>query len=185
MLSTFLCIFLCAFEWLLESYGSWIYNYLCNQCLSTLTLWVWILLRRGVLNTTLCDKFCLWLERDRLFFPGPPVSSTNKTDRHIIIEILLKVALNTITITLNLVCIWLCNRKTFEHKFLLPFLVLYNLLVGENRKKTISFLPAYLPYCLLPKAMWAFAITWPPSSVNFSHFNLLLLNRLAKWTETW
>jgi len=26
------------------SYGSWIYNYLCYQCLSPLTLWVWILL---------------------------------------------------------------------------------------------------------------------------------------------
>ena len=26
------------------SYGIWIYNYLCNQCLSLLTLWVWILL---------------------------------------------------------------------------------------------------------------------------------------------
>jgi len=26
------------------SYGSWIYNYLCNQCLSPLRLWVWILL---------------------------------------------------------------------------------------------------------------------------------------------
>jgi hypothetical protein len=29
---------------------------------------------------------------------------------------------------------------------------------------------------------WAFAITWRPSSVNFSHFNLLLWNPLAKWT---
>jgi hypothetical protein len=29
-------------------------------------------------------------------FPGPPVSSTNKAYRHDIIEILLKVALNTI-----------------------------------------------------------------------------------------
>ena len=28
--------------------------------------------------------------------PGPPVSSTNKTDRHDVTEILLKVALNTI-----------------------------------------------------------------------------------------
>jgi len=26
------------------SYGSWIYNYLCNKCLSPLTLWVRILL---------------------------------------------------------------------------------------------------------------------------------------------
>jgi hypothetical protein len=33
------------------------------------------------------------------FSPGPPVSSTNKTDRHDITEILLKVALNTINKT--------------------------------------------------------------------------------------
>jgi hypothetical protein len=32
----------------------------------------------------------------RWFSLGPPVSSTNKTDRHDITEILLKVALNTI-----------------------------------------------------------------------------------------
>ena len=30
------------------SYGSWINSYLCNRCLSPLTLWVWIPLRRGV-----------------------------------------------------------------------------------------------------------------------------------------
>jgi hypothetical protein len=35
------------------------------------------------------------------FSPGTPVSSTNKTDHHDIIEILLKVALNTITLTLK------------------------------------------------------------------------------------
>ena len=35
------------------------------------------------------------------------------------------------------------------------------------------------------KTMWAFAITWGLSSVNLSHFNLLLWNLLAKWTETW
>ena len=34
------------------------------------------------------------------FLPGTPVSSTNNTDRHDIIEILLKVALNTITLNL-------------------------------------------------------------------------------------
>jgi hypothetical protein len=33
--------------------------------------------------------------------PGTPVSSTNKTDFHDITEILLKVALNTITLTLK------------------------------------------------------------------------------------
>ena len=75
------------------SYGSWIY--LCNQCLSPLKMRVWIPLKRGVLNTTLCDKVCQWLAT------GPPVSSTNKTDRYDITEILLKVALNTITLILQ------------------------------------------------------------------------------------
>jgi hypothetical protein len=40
------------------------------------------------------------LQVDRWFSQGPPVSFTNKTDRHNINEILLKVALNTITLTL-------------------------------------------------------------------------------------
>jgi len=49
------------------SYGSWIDNYLCNQCLSLLTLWVRIHLRRGVLDTKLCDKVCQWLAAGRCF----------------------------------------------------------------------------------------------------------------------
>jgi hypothetical protein len=36
------------------------------------------------------------------FSPGTPVSSTNKTDSHDITEILLKVASNTITLTVTL-----------------------------------------------------------------------------------
>ena len=55
--------------------------------------------------TTLCDKVCQWLATALCFFPGPPVSSTNKTDRHDITEILLKVmkvALNTIKQTNNI-----------------------------------------------------------------------------------
>jgi hypothetical protein len=36
-------------------YGSWIFNHLCNQCLTPLT-WVWIPFKWGVLDTTLCDK---------------------------------------------------------------------------------------------------------------------------------
>ena len=75
------------------SYGRWIYNYLFNQCLTPLTLWVRIALRLGVLDTTLCDKVCQWLAAGQWFSPGTPVSSTNKTDRHDIKEILLKVAL--------------------------------------------------------------------------------------------
>jgi hypothetical protein len=65
--------------------------------------WCWWYLiksisRRGALNTTLCDKVCQWLTTGQWFSPGTSVSSTNKTDRHDITEILLKVTLNTITI---------------------------------------------------------------------------------------
>jgi hypothetical protein len=83
------------------SYDSWIYNYLCIQCLSPLKLWVWTQLRRGELDTTLCDKVCQWLATGWWFSPGSPVSSTNKTDHHDKTEILLKVVLNTITLTLT------------------------------------------------------------------------------------
>ena len=57
------------------SYGSWIYNYICNQCLSPLKLWVRIPLRRGVIYTKLCDKVYQWLTTGRWF---SPVSSTNR-----------------------------------------------------------------------------------------------------------
>jgi hypothetical protein len=79
----------------LWSYGSWVYNYLCNRCLSPLTLWFRIQLRRGVLDTTLCDKVCQWLSTGRRISPRTPVSSTNKTYHPDVTEILLKVALNT------------------------------------------------------------------------------------------
>ena len=57
---------------------------------------------RGVLDTTLyvikfisvLRQVCAW------FSPDIPVSSTNKKNRHDITEILLKVALNTISLTL-------------------------------------------------------------------------------------
>ena len=51
-----------------------------------------------ILHTTLCDKVCQWLAVGRWLSPGTPVSSTNKTDHPDITKILLKVALNTITI---------------------------------------------------------------------------------------
>jgi hypothetical protein len=49
-------------------------------------------------GTTLCDKVCQCLAAGRWY---PLVSSTNKTDRHDITEILSKVALNTIKQTTN------------------------------------------------------------------------------------
>jgi len=44
---------------------------------------------RSVLDTTQCDKVCQSLAAGRWFSPGTPVSSSNKTDRHDITEILL------------------------------------------------------------------------------------------------
>jgi hypothetical protein len=82
--------------------------------LSPLTLWVWIPFRRGVLYTTLCQ----WLVLGRWFSPGTPVSFTNKTDRHDITEILLKMVLNTITLTLKGIDRMMCSS-------LLGLLVLY------------------------------------------------------------
>ena len=69
----------------LWSYGSWIYK-IRARC------------------TTLCDKVCQWLATGRWFSPCPSVSSTNKTDRHDITKILLKVALNSINQTNNYIC---------------------------------------------------------------------------------
>jgi hypothetical protein len=52
-----------------------------------------------LLDTTLCDKVCQWLATGRWFSLGTLVSSTNKSYCHDITEILLNVALNTITLT--------------------------------------------------------------------------------------
>ena len=65
------------------SFGSWIYNYQCNQFLSPPMLW-------GVQHYVVMFVTGLW------FSPGPSVSSTNKTCRHDIAEIFFKVAFNTI-----------------------------------------------------------------------------------------
>jgi hypothetical protein len=78
------------------SYGSWSYDYQCNQCLSPLKWWVRTLFMARCTDTILCDKVCQWLATGQWVSPGTPVSSINKTNRHYITEILLKVALNTI-----------------------------------------------------------------------------------------
>ena len=75
----------------------------------------------GVLVTTLCDKVCHWLAAGRWFSPGTPVSSTNKTDRHDITERLLKMALNTITLSVTPiaygnVCLIVCEQNVVYTK---------------------------------------------------------------------
>ena len=53
-------------------------------------------------NIYASDKVYQLLAHDRWFSPGTPASSTTKTGRHDITEILLKVALNTIKQTNNI-----------------------------------------------------------------------------------
>ena len=62
--------------------------------------------RRGVLYTTLCGfKFFSDLRQVDGFLWVRSVSSTNKTDRHDIAEIVLKVTLNTINQTTNVLVV--------------------------------------------------------------------------------
>jgi hypothetical protein len=114
------------------SYGSRIYNYQCNQCLSPVMLWVRISTRARC--TTLCDKVCPWLATGRWFSPSPPLSSTNKTDRHDIIEILLKVALNTIKQT---------SKKTF-----FPFINSPNKIPTSQEVMSYTFNYHFVPVIL-------------------------------------
>ena len=69
-----------------------------NQCIELLLLsrvvYICFLLLNGAAAR---DKVYQLLAHGRWFSPGTPASSTTKTGRHNIAEILLKVALNTIT----------------------------------------------------------------------------------------
>jgi hypothetical protein len=112
---------LCEPSWL-WSHSSCFYNYRCNQYLSPLMLWARISIRARC--TTLCDKVCQWLAKVWWFFPGPPVSSTNKGGCHDIAEILLKVALTTITQTKKPICVM---RKK------LPILLCFQM-IGANAR---------------------------------------------------
>ena len=93
---------------------------------------------QGVLDTTLCDKVCQWLAAGQGFSLGTPVSSsTNKTDHHDIPEILLKVALNTITLTslfLLLQYTYIVYKKHINQKFrenkMTCFYLIINLLLN-------------------------------------------------------
>ena len=83
------------------SYGSWIYNYLCNQCLLPLKFELESHSCRGVLDAPLCDKVCQWFPICRWFSTCNPVFPNNKTNSNDITEVLLKMALNIMTLNSN------------------------------------------------------------------------------------
>jgi hypothetical protein len=69
-----------------------------NQNPSPLKLWVRIPFMAMCTRYNICDKVCQWLAADRWF---SPVSSPSKADHHNITEILKKMALNPINITIE------------------------------------------------------------------------------------
>ena len=81
------------------SYGSWIYNYICNQCISPLTLWVRISLMASCTRYNIMWSRFSMTCRKSMVYPDTLVSSINKTDHNDITAILLKVAVNTIALT--------------------------------------------------------------------------------------
>ena len=92
-----------------------------SGCALSFNLFVRIfILLRDVLNTTLCNEVCQWLVADRWFSPDTSVSSIYKTDCHDFTEILLKVALNIITLTLYFIAhSWFDSKIIrFRHIFI-------------------------------------------------------------------
>jgi hypothetical protein len=105
--------------------------------------------RSGVLDTTLCDKVCQWLATGQWLSPG---TSTNKTDRHDITEILLKVTLNIITRTpFNLQK----KPKFVEHHWMVT-----NKKVGVHYSWTFSEKTFFL-FTILPYMSYVDLHVWP------------------------
>ena len=84
-------------------------------------------------DTTLCDQVRRWLATGRWFSPGTPVSSTNKTDRHDITVILLKVGL----ITINQTCMNTLLHFLLSLQRMRTFLLLSIMPYKKNWKKEI------------------------------------------------
>jgi hypothetical protein len=81
-----------------------------NECLSPLKLWVLTTFMARCTRYNICDKVCQWFVKGLWFSLGTPSSSTNKTERHDITEILLKVALNTNEMMMR----WFLSEKTTD-----------------------------------------------------------------------
>ena len=78
----------------------------------------------------------------RWFSPGTPVSSTNTTDRHDITEILLKVALNTIThkpIKAVFISTWILHGVIF-HMIYIGLCNIHLYVILTNADSNITYL---------------------------------------------
>ena len=115
-----------------RSYGSWIFNYLCIQCLTPLKLWVLIPLMVRCTRATLCDRVCQWLVVGRWFSLGAPVSSANGTDSQDVAEVWLKVVLNTIALPYwSLLKLWCLFLPLSGELFLIQLYVIISVIIVE------------------------------------------------------
>ena len=81
-----------------------------------------------VVDITLWDKVCQWLATGRWFSLDTSVSFTNKTVRHDITEILLKVTLNTITLNPFCSVVYITRVKIVCRQNIVLFIFRHNLL---------------------------------------------------------
>ena len=91
--------------------GGWIYN-----CLYVISADV-VGSDQGEVYNIMWYFVCQWLVAGQWISSGTPISSINKTDRHEITEILLKVALSTIKPTNSIFCNSACRYFRWKYLF--------------------------------------------------------------------
>ena len=108
----------------------------------------------------------------RWLTPGTPVSSTNKTDCHHITEILLKVALNTITLTL---CTGIANG--ISNLLLLHYFRLIYQWSILNQFSSMAISNYREPW--IHKSVY---IVYVSSQISVSHWGVVVKNKMSTFS---
>jgi hypothetical protein len=160
------------------SYGGWNYNYMCYQCLSSLTSRVIISLmakcpRNNITQYSVSLTWC----RPVVFFSVTPVSATIKSDHHDIAESLLKVALNTRP-HLSIFRITLTKSYIPYHVFLINILLTECCIPYRVFIINILLTESYIPYRV-------FLIKIPLTNSYIPYHVFLIKIPLTKSLITW
>jgi hypothetical protein len=137
-------------------------------------LWVRISIR--VRCTILCYKVCQWLATGRWFSPGSRVSCTNKTDRHDITEILLKVALNTIKQT---------NKQNTSQSFFFTVSQFYRDLVPEHLNSSPVFSVVRVARSLVFCEVFCLFVCLMVFNATFNNISVISWRSVLLVQETW
>ena len=127
----------------------------------------------GVLDTTLCDKVCQWLATDLWFSTATPVSSTNITDCHDIIESGVKHHSPNPNSIFNLFCFFIfilfCIKSVlyFQYKFSAVF---FKSVITSNYPKQINNCYESLPgYLSKSEFKYRLVMSWIYKGKNLPH----------------